>query len=268
MAVIVKYPRQNKETNKDYFKRKNKQLTNLDLAKWAGWFDTDGAFHNAEKPSQSYACISLKDREPVELFSNLFESSLSYNESKKITPEPYKREYIAKMFTSKIGGDRAKWLAQKIAKFIINKKKQVKNLSQLNFIEEHNWTDEEVISYVATVIDGDGSINFRINPSKKSNHKRLMIIIKSSNVEYLVNLKNMLEEKKLCNIIGPFEQDTYKTIKEGIKHKYVLQIYVSKDGLYVKNIEKNNLNTFFIKKLINNMTISRKKNKIIEFLNA
>ena len=44
MTVLIKYPRVTKEVINDFIKRKNKELTSLDWAKWAGWFDTDGSF--------------------------------------------------------------------------------------------------------------------------------------------------------------------------------------------------------------------------------
>jgi len=55
MTVIIKYPKQENKTNKEFFKRKEQELTNLDWAKWAGWFDTDGCFaKNPRKTELGY----------------------------------------------------------------------------------------------------------------------------------------------------------------------------------------------------------------------
>ena len=70
MTVITKYPKQTKKRNKIFFEKKDRELTNLDWAKWGGWFDTDGCFSTGVKrPRAKRAEIQLKDKQPVELFS-------------------------------------------------------------------------------------------------------------------------------------------------------------------------------------------------------
>ena len=44
LSVLIKYPYLTKESSKVFFEKKDQELTNLDWAKWAGWFDTDGCF--------------------------------------------------------------------------------------------------------------------------------------------------------------------------------------------------------------------------------
>ena len=46
MTILIKYPRETKESNKVFFEKKDQELTNLDWAKWSGWFDTDGCLHS------------------------------------------------------------------------------------------------------------------------------------------------------------------------------------------------------------------------------
>ena len=99
MTVLIKYPPQTKKRNKDFFERKNQELTNLDWAKWAGWFDTDG-FFGLEKTG-----LRLKDRQPVEMFSKIFETSLCYRTQKTITPEPRRKEYTAETYTAQLKGE-------------------------------------------------------------------------------------------------------------------------------------------------------------------
>ena len=44
MTVLIKYLKQSKERNKVFFEKQ--KLINLDWAKWAGWFDTDGCIQS------------------------------------------------------------------------------------------------------------------------------------------------------------------------------------------------------------------------------
>ena len=70
MTVINKYAFQTKKRNKEFFKRKDRELTNLDWAKWAGWFDTDGCFttqwNKQRKCYQLFVDLRLHDKAPVE----------------------------------------------------------------------------------------------------------------------------------------------------------------------------------------------------------
>ena len=90
MTVIIKRPPQTKERNKDFFKRKDQELTGLDWAKWGGWKDTDGFFQNiyvkATNTLRKAVGLKLKDRQPVELFSEIFETSLTYLEHQTTAP--------------------------------------------------------------------------------------------------------------------------------------------------------------------------------------
>ena len=43
MASIKKVPQQTPENNIEYFKLMNRKITNLDWARWAGWWDTAGS---------------------------------------------------------------------------------------------------------------------------------------------------------------------------------------------------------------------------------
>ena len=105
MTILIKYPYQTKKRNKIFFEKKDQELTNLDWAKWAGWFDTDGSFTTfwQKKSGKARSCwdkkarLNLNDRQPVELFSKIFETSLRYTKCKTITPlftpkkgEPYR----------------------------------------------------------------------------------------------------------------------------------------------------------------------------------
>ena len=108
MASIKKVPNQTAENNVEYFKLMNSKITNLDWARWAGWWDTDGVFNRDKK--NTTVRLKLKDRQPVELFANVFEANMYYNEYRTVTPEPYRKEYTAKVFVSGLNNERSIWL--------------------------------------------------------------------------------------------------------------------------------------------------------------
>ena len=271
MTVIIKYPVQTPKRNEVFFEKKNKELTNLDWAKWAGWFDTDGCFkhhYNTSKKNkktgepaparwESVASMRLKDRQPVELFSKIFEGSMLYIEQKTTTPEPYKYEYTSKMYVCELGADKGRWFTKNIYPYLINEKKKDFAVRLLGYKPESkdftNWTRGEITNYLATVMEGDGSV--RCIASKTTKH--LATRIKSSDVQYLSDVSFLLE-KKLAVISTLREHSTYMT-KEGIKTKYELFIYCS---------QKNPGNLDLFQSLIkdNVMTLDRKKNPIKEFV--
>lgn len=264
MAVIIKYPAQSKIRNKEFLKRKSKELTNLDWAKWGGWFDTDGAFdsNNLKKKIR----LGLADREAVELFSKTFETSMIYTESKTITPEPYRKEYTAKVFVTGLNNERSIWFVKNVAKFIRTKRDKIFKLTEGEFpIDETPMTQQEFIHYIATVIEGDGSIHCLPVYNKKDTSYKFSLEIKSSNVEFLVSLKNSLEV--YYNVIagGPYETATYTTKKEGVKHKYSIMIFMTQRPRKVSKVNSENI-IEFLKDLYKVMTLDRKKNKVIEFL--
>ena len=165
MSTIIKYAKQNKETNKEFFERKDKELTNLDWAKWAGWFDTDGDFKLAKKQLVVQVRLRLKDREPVELFSKTFETSLCYEEFKTTTPvekNGKQRNYVAKVFISVLSGEKAIWFIKNIKKYIYQKTfhvKKVCNVKNISYIPyTHELTYNELMKYLSSALQGDGSI--------------------------------------------------------------------------------------------------------------
>ena len=259
MTVIIKYPKQTKKTNKEFFKRKNRELTNLDWAKWAGWFDTDGCFtrqwNKKIKNYQIFADLRLSDRQSVELFSDMFETSLRYSEGDTTTPDGV--HHIAKTFRSCLCGAKAKWFTENLSPYLI---KEAKREYAGNLLEDtvrskdfNTWTKDEVTHYLATVIEGDGSI--QIKNSKNTKHFKAAIVSKSP--QYLANLVSIAASK--LNVHAKFRKTkTYKT-KRGIVTMYALYILCSR---------KNRKNLDFLKSLLkyNVMTLDRKKEKIQEFV--
>ena len=261
MTVITKHPWATKKRNEDFFKRKDKELTNLDWAKWAGWFDTDGCFTTFYvKKQERYtraAEIRLKDRQPVELFSDTFETSLRYREFNTVTPD--KRKYIAKMFGSSLCGPKAKWFTENVSPYLIKEEKREfagllieDTVSSKSF---NTWTKDELTHYLATVIEGDGGIRNDSKPG--SSMMSCKISISSSDPQYLANLISIGASQ--LNIKARYTKvATYKNLK-GVRHRYKLYILCS-----MKNPE----NLDFIRSLLKPgvMTLNRKKKLIQEFI--
>ena len=259
MTVIIKYPKQTKKTNKEFFKRKNRELTNLDWAKWAGWFDTDGCFtrqwNKQRKCYQLFADLRLHDRAPVELFSDMFETSLRYSEGNTITPDG--KHYVAKVWRAALSGPKAVWFTENVSPYLI---KEAKREYAGALLEDtvrskdfNTWTKDEVTHYLATVIEGDGSI--QIKNSKNTKHFKAAIVSKSP--QYLANLVSIAASK--LNIKSRFTKiKTYQT-KSGFTDMYALYILCSR---------KDRTNLDFLKNLLKYkvMTLDRKKEKVQEFV--
>ena len=200
--------------------------------------------------------LQLRDRQPTELFSDTFETSLVYQESNTVTPNGAK--YIAKMFKGTLSGPKATWFTENVSPYLIKEEKREyagdvleDTVRSKNF---NTWTKDEVIHYLATVIEGDGSIQVRPSRNKKS----INITISSGDKQYLANLVSIAASK--LNVHSKFRKTrTYQT-KKGTKTMYVLHILCSK---------KNPENIDFLRSLLKYkvMTLDRKKEKIQGFVN-
>ena len=258
MTVLIKYPRQTKESNKVFFEKKDQELTNLDWAKWAGWFDTDGAFVTHYNKSAS---LKLKDRQPVELFSKTFETSLTDYLSKTITPErgnACKRKYTTTVHQAVLRNTKAEWFTKNVYPYLIKHEKKDRAAKLLGYRPESknftDWTPKEIRNYLATAMEGDGC--FTCILGKKTIY--LDIRIASSDMPYLSDIKYIMENK-LGLRATLREKGTYET-KKGIKTKYALTIGCS---------QKNPNTMTFVQSLAKDgvMTLDRKKQKVQGFIN-
>ena len=260
MTSLIKCPSQTKKRNKVFFEKQ--ELINFDGPKWGGWWDTDGSFsNNMNKRKKPYmnkkAKLSLKDRQPVELFSKTFETSLVYNEWKTITPEPYRCEYTAQVYSVVLCAEKAKWFTKNVYPYLLKQEKKDYAVRLLGYRPESknfsDWTPDEVTHYLATALEADGDFLLYLGKRVTSIRAR----IASSDVQYLSDIK-YLAEKKLGIIFKIAEGRTYETQK-GIKTKY--QIYI--DGG-----QKHPTNRRFFQSLLKDgvMTLDRKKQRVQEFL--
>ena len=215
MTVLIKYPKTNKEIEKDFFNRKDKELTNLDWAKWGGWFDTDGSFFS--KGRYNVISLRLNDKEPVELFCKTFETSLRYNEHNTVTPNG--NRYIAKEYIGEIRGQKAIWFTKNISKYIINKITAVKNLLDRHKISYepllHTFTKDELMNYIVSALQGDGTF-FNRDTNKH------YISFYSANINYLKFIQNELSKHDVI-FGGPYAGLVYKT-RTGIKTQFQLAL--------------------------------------------
>ena len=259
MAIIKKAVERRKQELEDFLNFKNLSTSNLEWCKWAGWMDTDGSIQiNKSKKNKSWTGVkvvrlNLKDRQPVELLSNFFETALCYFEYRTVTPEPYRKEYIAKQHVTTLYNDKAVCMTKNIYPYLLKDAKKQYAINLLGYEPESKpldeWTKEEFVSYFATVAEGDGYIQVRYN---KKNNGKAIISIESSDAEYLSKLKYLLD--RLFNICGSLsEVRIYKT-KDGIKCKYRLTVY-------------HNREFYSLLTAPNIMTLDRKKNKLLEVLN-
>ena len=252
MTVLIKYPKQTKKTNKDFFKRKNQELTNLDWAKWAGWFDTDGWFR-IEKNGGKRAPLYLKDRQPVELFSKTFETSLTSRKHKTITPEPYRYEYTTIEHMVSLAGEKAVWFTKNVFPYLIKEEKKDFAEKLLGYRPASKnfttWTDDETVHYLATVIEGDGS--FWVWGKKNSS---ITTLISSSDKQYLANIQSLSKNK-----LGITSTLFARKAQQGLKTKY---------GVRINGSLRNSNNLGFFKNLVkdNVMTLDRKKQKVQKFV--
>ena len=259
MTVIIKYPEQNEKTNKEFFLKKEKELTNLDWAKWAGWFDTDGCFssyvdkRNEDKKIHYKATLKLADRQPVELFSETFDVSLCYSEWQTMTPEPYRNKYTAKIYNATMHADKSHWFTENVYPYLLKEEKKKFASELLGYTPKsktmEEWTEDEVIHYLATVIDGDGYVQV----SKGRQLLSLVTVICSIDPQYLANLVALGANR--INLNSKFKKKSEHLTKRGWVNKYILNIPCSKRS-------PHNFN--FFESLIkdNVMTLDRKKEKI------
>jgi hypothetical protein len=251
MTILIKYPRQNEKNNMEWFEKMESK--NINWAQWGGWFDSDGSFF--KKNSIFKVNLSLKDKDPVELFSKTFETSLTYNEHITHPQNRYhvKTPHLAKEFSSALRGVRALWFANKIKKYILNKVNDIKpflekqNIKYIPYSEE--WTREEWIPYLTTLCEGDGTYL-----DKLFDKGTYYLSLNSSNENFLkyissnVSKHNILIFGKIYTIQGhPKEDGTrsvmYKTFSIGSMNKQKIYLETLLPFMTMGRKKQNVINT-------------------------
>ena len=248
--IIQKYPISTRAVVSELIERKNKELTNLDWAKWAGWFDTDGTFAIRTRGGTPTVRLAIKDMEPVKLFSETFENTFAFNQFK--TKSPQGKIYDAKVYVCEVNSSsKCKWLAENMFPYLIGEEKKNYAAKVIGYMPESKpfdeWTKEEALAYFATAIDGDGGVQLKAGTT-------VCVSLYSSSAEYLAQVKELMESK--FNVHFSMQQSaTYET-KAGTKHRFNIYLGANKENFELyKLLVANNV-----------MTLERKREKILHFL--
>ena len=259
MTIIIKYPRQTKEGNKVFFEKKDRELTNEDWAKWGGWIATDGTltYTYAKKPQRwiKRVDLKLKDRQPVELFSKTFETSLTDYLNKTITPEGVKHEIT--MHQAVLREEKAEWFTKNVYPYLIKQEKKDYAAKLLGYRPESkdfaDCTPEEVIHYLATAVEGDGHYGL----DKRGKNTGIYVKLISRDVQYLSDVINLVDDKLGKLFSGISEKNTYTTKDGEEHHMYKANGYGSLNHNFdiFQSLVKDGV-----------MTLDRKKQKVQEFV--
>jgi len=253
MTALIKYSTQNEETNKILFEKLNK-LSNLEWAKWGGWFDSDGSFF---KKGNTIGCkLELSDKSPVELFAKMFETTLSVT----TLQSNYQRSTNTKKerFIALLSKDKAIYFCKKIHPYIINKNNSLNNLlknQNVNLSQNYdNMTTQEFIAWLTCFIEGDGSFT--------SQKKYPFIRIYSNNLHLLNYIKKRSEKENIVK----FNKVILKQKEGSYKMSSTSNIIINrKNGYCVSITGKKNLLQFY-DKIFPFMTLDRKKQKMLEHI--
>ena len=258
MTILVKYEKQSKETNKILFEKLN-NLSNLEWARWGGWFDSDGSFAYNKKYHKISCTLALSDKSPVELFSKTFEATLTVNYKQNNYEKSVNKEVKAR-YRSLISGERALWFCQKIHPFVINKNNKLNELLKkfnINLSNNYNnMNSSEFLSWLVSFVEGDGSFTIK----KKTNYPITQI---TSNNNHLLNY---IRQRCLDENIVSFNKVHLKQ-KEGLfklSSKSNLTAF-RKNGYIMQAMKKENLLNFY-DKILPFMSLDRKKDKILKHI--
>jgi hypothetical protein len=252
--IIKKYEKMNNEQLDKLFKSIDER-TDIDWPYIAGWIDGDG-FIGKIGPRCYGISLKINDKEPVEMLSEIFKTSLSQEKMDKrpIFINPPKRRYY-----TNIRGKKVLYLAKKIAPFIMEKTKNLyKTLESLGCNEkfsymEHN--DKDFISYLIGFTEAEGSFSVT---------KKKQYIYQLANTNY--NLIKYLHKR--LHEIGFFNFKIYKIGKEGY---YFFNKKVTDKVVYRKNVYRLFMGGYslldFYNLIYSRMKIDRKKQRVSDAIN-
>jgi len=258
MTIFIKYPRQTKKRNKEWIKKMESK--NINWAQIGGWFDSDGSFSINQQGKRkdgsiklTAVCkISLKDRDPVEFFARLFETTLSGSWTNTETPDGKKHRVF--IYVSRLRSERAFWFANHVKKYIQQKTTALQKVLQKgeinNFVPySEKWSREEWIAYMATLIEGDGG--YRKNVLGGGH----ICMLNSSNENFLKYIRKELTGQKLANF-GKINKHLF--IKKGIpRKKPMYSFYLMRDEYIIS----------FLESMLPYATMGRKKQYMIDNIN-
>jgi hypothetical protein len=249
--IIKKFGRMNDEQLDQLFKSLDERK-DINWPYIAGWIDGDGFIGALNK--QSYG-ITLKivDKEPVEMLSELFKCSLSQAQMDKraIFKSPPKRRYYVV-----IRGEKAIYLAKKIAPFIMEKTKNLyKTLEYYGCNEKFPYMElnnEDFINYLVGFSEAEGCFFC----SKELNNYNYCLA--NSNLNLLTYLERRLKQ------LGFFKFKIRTLRKEGF---YFFNKNITDKIVYKKTSYRLEMNGYalldFYNLIKDKLIINRKKEKVL-----
>lgn len=259
MTVLIKYPRQTQEINKEWFKRMEAKTINW--PQWGGWFDSDGSFswitRNIKTPTV-VCSLKLSDKSAVELFAKTFETNLTMH----TCPTNYEKSIgvTSDKYGAALRGDRAVWFCKKIHPYIINKNNKLNQILQnynINLSQSYNnMTREEFISWLVSFIEGDGS--FTTKGSYKGKYA-LSIRIASNNKYLLDYIKLRSEKENILKFNSVYISQHAGTVRASKKSDLMI---TRSTGYRLEALGDSNLLQFY-EKIIPFMTLDRKRNVVL-----
>lgn len=224
----------------------------IDWAYIAGWIDGDGFVGFVNKGDCGFS-LKIADKEPVEMLSKLFKSTMSQEkmDSRPIFLKPPKRRYYVT-----IRGQKALFLAKKIAPFIMEKTKNLyKTLEHFECYEKFPYmelNDKDFLSYLVGFSEAEGCFTcYR----EKSQHSYELT---NTNLNLLKYLEKRLKQ------FGFFKFEIKAKSKKGL---YFFNKKATDKMIERKNSYRLEMNGYalldFYNLIKDKLIIDRKKQKVL-----
>ena len=218
----------------------------------AGWIDGDGFIGKLAKHSHG-VMLKIADKEPVEMLSELFKCSLAQEQVDKRSMylKPPKRRYYVV-----IRGEKALYLAKKIAPFVMEKTKNLyKTLEYYGCNEKFPYmelNDEDFINYLVGFSEAEGCFTCS---NEKNNY---IYTLANTNFNLLTYLERRLKQ------LGFFKFKMTLSQKEGF---YFFNKKATDKMIHRKTCYRLAMNGYalldFYNLIKDKIIINRKKEKVL-----
>ena len=249
--IIKKYEKMNEIETQQLLKSLDERK-DIDWPYIAGWIDGDG-FVGCINRKNFGLTLKIADKEPVEMLSTLFLCSMS---QEKMDPRPIFLKPPKKRYYVIIRGQKALFLAKKIAPFIMEKTKNLyKTLESFGCYEKFPYmelNDKDFLSYLVGFSEAEGS--FTCNKERSHYYYNLT----NTNLNLLKYLEKRLKQ------FGFFKFEIRSIIKKGF---YFFNKKVTDKVIKRKNSYRLEMNGYalldFYNLIKDRLIIDRKKQKVL-----
>ena len=249
--IIKKFEKMKDEQLNQLFKSLDER-TDINWPYIAGWIDGDGFIGKLNKHTHG-VMLKITDKEPVEMLSELFKCSLAQEQMDKrpIFIKPPKRRYYVV-----IRGEKAIYLAKKIAPFIMEKTKNLyKTLQYYGCNQKFPYMElnnEDFINYLVGFSEAEGCF---FCSNEKSNY---IYSVSNTNLNLLKYLERRLKQ------LGFFKFKIVTIKKEGF---YFFNKAVTDKIIHRKISYRLEMNGYalldFYNLIKDKLIINRKKEKVL-----